>query len=74
MTTYNTLLTDTEKMPVLDSTLMDELLHQSDEIKLLIINKFSGSLIKQKDAEQLKIRIIQTKRNRSLIRRVSCNR
>ncbi|MDM8155979.1 hypothetical protein QUW14_17085 [Bacteroides gallinaceum] len=31
---------------------MDELLHQSDEIKLLIINKLSESMIKQKDVER----------------------
>ena len=37
---------------MLDSNLMDELLHQSDEIKLLIINKLSESLIKQKDADK----------------------
>ena len=50
--TYNTHHTDRGKMSVLDSTLMDELLRQSDEIKLLIINKLSESLIKQKDAEK----------------------
>ena len=49
---YNTHHTDRGKMSVLDSNLMDELLHQSDEIKLLIINKLSESLIKQKDAEK----------------------
>ena len=50
--TYNTHHTDRGKMSVLDSTLMDELLRQSDEIKLLIINKLSESLIKQKDVEK----------------------
>lgn len=49
---YNTHLTDAGKMSVLDSTLMDELLHQSDEIKLLIINKLSESMITRKDAEK----------------------
>ena len=49
---YNTHHTDRGKMSVLDSTLMDELLHQSDEIKLLIINKLSESMIRQKDAEK----------------------
>ena len=49
---YNARLTDAGKMSVLGSALMDELLRQSDEIKLLIINKLSESLIKQKDAEK----------------------
>lgn len=49
---YNTHHTDRGKMSVLDSTLMDELLRQSDEIKLLIINKLSESLIKQKNVEK----------------------
>ena len=49
---YNTHHTDRGKMSVLDSNLMDELLHQSDEIKLLIINKLSESLIMQKDVEE----------------------
>ena len=40
------------KMSVLGSALMDELLHQSDEIKLLIINKLSESMIRQKDAKK----------------------
>lgn len=39
-------------MSALNSALMDELLHQSDEIKLLIINKLSESMIKQKDVER----------------------
>lgn len=50
--TYNARLTDAGKMSVLGSALMDELLHQSDEIKLLIINKLSESMIRQKDAEK----------------------
>lgn len=49
---YNAHLTDAGKMSVLGSALMDELLHQSDEIKLLIINKLSESMIRQKDAEK----------------------
>lgn len=49
---YNARLTDAGKMSVLGSALMDELLHQSDEIKLLIINKLSESMIRQKDAEK----------------------
>ncbi len=50
--TYNTHHTDRGKISILDSALMDELLHQSDEIKLLIINKLSESLIMQKDVEE----------------------
>ena len=49
---YNAHLADIGKMSVLGSALMDELLHQSDEIKLLIINKLSESMIRQKDAEK----------------------
>lgn len=49
---YNAHLADMGKMSALNSALMDELLHQSDEIKLLIINKLSESMIKQKDVER----------------------
>lgn len=49
---YNAHLADIGKVSVLGSALMDELLHQSDEIKLLIINKLSESMIRQKDAEK----------------------
>ena len=49
---YNAHLADIGKMSVLGSALMDELLHQSDEIKLLIINKLSESMIRQKDAKK----------------------
>ena len=49
---YNAHLADTGKMSALNSALMDELLHQSDEIKLLIINKLSESMIKRKDVER----------------------
>ena len=51
--THNTHHTDRGKISILDSALMDELLHQSDEIKLLIINKLSESLIRKKLKVQL---------------------
>ena len=41
------------KAPVPDSTLMDELMSQSDEVKLLVINKLSESMMHRAEGKRL---------------------
>ena len=47
LATYGTRANDAGAMSMPDSSLMDELLHQSDEVKLFIIEKLSESMKKQ---------------------------